>query len=113
LKESAITVGAVDLYDMELLHQRAAVGILIDQPFQRKGLASQTLFLLVQYAFHFLHLHQLYAYIPVANLPSRQLFMKCGFQSMGVLKDWISTAYGYADVEVVARVYDGKSETPG
>lgn len=95
------TVGMVDLYDFDPFHRRAGVGILVDPLHQKKRLGTETLRLLMQYAFSFLKLHQLYVHIPVGNEPSRMLFEHCGFLVTGMLKDWISSEKGYSDVMVM------------
>ena len=99
-------VGTIDLYDFDLHNSRAAVGIMIDRNFQRKSLASETLYLLCEYAFSFLNLHQLYAYIPLKNKPSIKLFESCGFKNKGLLSDWLRTAVGYEDVLIVSLISD-------
>ena len=104
LKETNTAVGTVDLYDFDPHHRRAGVGILIDAAHQRKGYATNALSLLIDYSFSFLKIHQLYAYIPVTNTPSQRLFEQCGFETMGLLKDWLFTVNGYIDTRIVARI---------
>jgi diamine N-acetyltransferase len=103
LKETGTVVGTIDLYDFEPHHRRAGVGILIDDAHQRKGYAKKALKLLIHYAFYFINIHQLYAFIPVTNTPSLLLFEQCGFETMGTLKDWLSTTNGYVDVKIAGR----------
>ena len=103
LKENNLAVGTVDLYDFDPHHSRAGVGILVDPVHQKKGLGKAALNLLIDYAFTFLKIHQLYAYIPVSNTPSLRLLEQCGFKTMGLLKDWLLTTNGYTDVSVVGR----------
>ncbi|MDR1919693.1 MAG: GNAT family N-acetyltransferase [Tannerellaceae bacterium] len=97
-------VGLVDLYDFDPHNRKAAAGILLGAQYQGKGLATEALNLLIGYAFSFLKLHQLYAYIPASNEPSKALFQRCGFTVTGVLSDWISTEKGYADVLFAQRI---------
>ncbi|MFA7105384.1 MAG: GNAT family N-acetyltransferase, partial [Dysgonamonadaceae bacterium] len=54
LKSSKQSIGTIDLYDFDPFHKRAGVGILVDKKFQGKGLGSQILTLLEEYAFGFL-----------------------------------------------------------
>jgi len=100
LKETGTTVGTIDLYDFDPRHRRAGVGILIDPAHQRQGYAKTALKLVTHYAFSFIKIHQLYAYIPVTNIPSLHLFKQCGFETMGILKDWLFTTNGYIDVQI-------------
>jgi diamine N-acetyltransferase len=100
------TVGTIDLYDFNPHHRRAAIGIMVGGEFQKRGIASDALFVLCRYAFSYLKLHQLYAYIPVDNEPSRRLFAHCGFKESGLLSDWQQTEEGYKDVVLVSLISD-------
>jgi len=102
LKETNTAVGTVDLYDIDPHHRRAGVGILVDTAHQKKGYAKSALNLLIGYAFSFIKLHQLFAFIPINNTRSLRLFEQCDFETMGVLKDWLLTTNGYMDVAVVS-----------
>ncbi|NLJ82365.1 MAG: GNAT family N-acetyltransferase [Bacteroidales bacterium] len=81
-------VGTVDIYDFNPMHQRAGVGILILEPYRRKGYASEALQLLMHYAFSVLQLHQLYANISADNVASIALFTQIGFEQTGRRKAW-------------------------
>jgi diamine N-acetyltransferase len=104
VKPDMEAVGTIDLYDFEPHHRRAAVGIMIDREHRRRGLAGDTLSLFCEYAFSFLKLHQIYAYIPVDNEPSKRLFARCGFKEAGLLSDWQQTGEGYKDVLLVSLI---------
>ena len=104
LKETLTPIGTIDLYDFDPHHRRAGIGILVDPIYQKKGLGTSALNLLIDYAFSFLKIHQLYAYIPVTNTPSLRLFEQCGFETIGILKDWLSTTDGYVDVRLAGRI---------
>lgn len=82
-------VGLIDIFDFEPKDRRAALGILIANPAQRrKGYASEALKLLCDYCFTHLDLHQVYANITLDNKNSAQLFENLGFKKVGVKKDW-------------------------
>lgn len=101
LKEGGLPIGLVDLYDFDPRHQRAGVGILLDTDYQQKGLATEALSLLTDYAFSYLNLHQLFAFIPVSNDASLQLFTRCGFDTTGKLTDWLCMNDAFEDVLVL------------
>jgi len=103
-KKSQATVGTIDLFDYDPIHQRAAVGILVDTPFRCKGYGEQILNLSADYAFHILHLNQLYAYIPVSNTASFNLLRKCGYEEAGVLKSWFKTSDGFEDTHLMQLI---------
>jgi diamine N-acetyltransferase len=52
---------------------------------------------MINYAFHQLQLHQLYANIGTENLPSLSLFTTFGFEKIGVKKDWNFTNNSFHD----------------
>jgi len=97
--------GAIDLFDFEPFHQRAGLGILIYSTENRqKGMASDSLQLMLNYAKEVLGLHQLYANIPVNNPASIALFEKAGFKCTGTKKDWIRTTNGWLDEITFQRI---------
>ena len=104
LKDSGQSVGMIDLYDFDPHNSRAGVGILIDTDFQGKGYAGYAVKLIIDYAFLFLKLHQLYAHIPIGNTPSRKLFSSCGFKDSGILRDWNSVSEGFSDVCIMQLI---------
>jgi diamine N-acetyltransferase len=63
-----------------------------------QGFGYHALHLMKEYAFRFLLLKQLYAYVPKTNLASYQLFIKSGYVENGFLESWIKTAEGFMDV---------------
>lgn len=101
---SQTAIGIVDLYDFDLHNRKAGVGILVDPTFRGNGLATEALLLLKAYAFSYLKLHQLFAYIATDNQPSQTLFARCGFTTTGTLKDWISTEDGFVDVQIMQAI---------
>ncbi|WP_396176242.1 GNAT family N-acetyltransferase [Flavobacterium sp.] len=87
--ESLEAIGLIDLFDFDPKNKRAGVGIIIQNEVDRnKGFGKEALGLMINYAFHQLQLHQLYANIGTENLPSLSLFTTFGFEKIGVKKDW-------------------------
>ena len=107
--ETHTPIGLADLFDFDPHHRRAAVGILIDTPFQCQGFGYMALQSLQEYAFSFLKLHQLYAYIPLENKAYLRLFNKSGFVRHGIFKEWLLTQNGYTDVAMVQKINSDKS----
>lgn len=100
-KATAEAVGLIDLFDFDPHHRRAGMGILLDRAYWGKGIATEAMQLLCAYAFSFLHLHQLYAHVPVGNKASHALFLRSGFTVAGTLTDWLVDGEGYQDVFVM------------
>lgn len=100
LKQKKIVLGSVDIYDFDFHNSRVGIGILIDEQMRKNGYAEQTLKLIEDYSFNFLHIHQLYAYIATDNENSIRLFEKCRYKKSGLLKNWIRHNNAYKDVSL-------------
>lgn len=88
-KDSFVAIGLIDLFDFDPANQRAGIGIIIEDTAERgKGVGTEALGLLIDYAFKNLQLHQLYANIDMGNVASITLFTNFGFKLAGVRKDW-------------------------
>lgn len=95
------SIGTVDLFDFDPVHERAGVGILIaDQENRMRGFAFESLSILIRYAFETLHLHQLYCNISNDNQASLKLFKKLGFLDVGIKRDWLRDGNGWLDVHL-------------
>ena len=103
-KVSEKPVGTIDLYDFDFFHQRAGIGILIDEDFREKGYALQVLDCIERYAFNHLKLHQLYAFVPEKNQASIALFTKANYQQTAVLKSWLLVNRSFNDVVVMQKM---------
>jgi diamine N-acetyltransferase len=91
-------LGLIDLFDFDPKNNRAGVGIVIQNNDMRKqNIGSEALELLIQYAFHNLNLHQLYANIGTENEASKALFIKFGFKCLGIKKEWNLVKGSYKD----------------
>ncbi|MDR2920163.1 MAG: GNAT family N-acetyltransferase [Tannerella sp.] len=98
LQSENVTIGTVDLYDFDPINCRAGIGILLDDAYRKQGLATETLKLVEKYAFEFLMLKQIYAYVPERNEPSVKLFSRSGYIETGKLVSWVKNGDLYEDV---------------
>lgn len=102
------TIGAVDLFDFEPVHERAGVGILIgDRAEKGKGYAKVALGHLIEYVFKTLHLKQLYCNISESNTVSQNLFTQAGFTEIGKKRFWNKTETGFED-EIMYQLINSK-----
>ncbi len=91
-------IGLIDLFDFDPKNNRAGIGIVIQNNENRnQNIGSEALELLIRYSFQHLNLHQLYANIGTENEASIALFIKFGFQKIGVKKDWTLVNGRYKD----------------
>lgn len=85
-----IPVGMVDLFDYDAINRRAGIGILIgNKNYRKKGIASNTLEIIISYCFNILNLHQVHCFVGNDNADSIELFKKHQFHSCGIIKDWL------------------------
>ena len=92
------TIGCIDLFDIDPFHRRAGVGILIaDKENRKNGFGTEALLLLLNYAFKKLDFHQLFANIAADNVSSLEMFRKCGFDMVGIKKEWLNTNGSWSD----------------
>ncbi|NCC11134.1 MAG: N-acetyltransferase [Bacteroidia bacterium] len=99
-----LVVGTIDITDFVPLHRRGAIGIAIHQNYRGQGYAAEALRLLCEYAFDFLNLKQLYAYVACDNLASLGLFSSSGFEQSGLLKEWLLIGHETKDVVLLQRL---------
>lgn len=99
------TVGTIDLFDFDPLNMRAGIGILIARKGDRmKGLASEALEVIIDYAFRNIHLHQLFCNVSEDNDASLKLFKKYGFRETGKKAEWIRKNGKWLDVFLLQKV---------
>lgn len=97
-------IGMADLFDIDLINGRAAIGFLIIPRFQRMGFAEKALELLERYASHQLNLHQIYAYIREDNAPCLAMFVKKEYERHALLKDWSREGKNYFSVTLFQKI---------
>ena len=97
-------VGTADIFDIDIINSRAAVGLLIDNNQRGKGYAKEALDILCEYAKETLLLNQLYVHIATDNTSCLNLFAKSDFKKSGALKSWIKVKDGYKDVFVFQKM---------
>jgi diamine N-acetyltransferase len=102
--KTPVTVGMIDLYNFEPFHMRAGVGIMIHQRFRKKGYASESLKLLIAYAFGFMNFKQLFCEVTDDNLISLSLFTKKGFKITGVRKEWVRRGNQWLDAHFLQLI---------
>lgn len=99
-------LGTVELFDCDFKNKRTGLGILIADPENRgRGLASQTLEILIDYCLRDLDLHQIYCNVLCNNQASIALFEKFGFETIGVKKDWTFHNGYYLDELLMQKIF--------
>ena len=83
-----MTLGCIDLFDLDPRNRRAAIGMYIAPEYRGKGVGREAVRLLEQYAFGFLHLRLLYAIISTNNTACTALYRNAGYTPSSPLPAW-------------------------
>ena len=105
-----IPIGMIDLFDFNPQHQRVGVGLLINKDYQNNGYGSEALEMILDYAFTYLNVHQIFANITSDNLTSISLFEKFNFKKVGLKKDWIYSNTTFKD-EILYQLIKDTNES--
>ena len=86
--QSPITLGCIDLFDLDIRNRRAALGMYIAPEYRGKGVGKAALEALETYAFTHLNLRVLYAVIATSNIPCSALYRAAGYTPSTPLTAW-------------------------
>lgn len=106
-------VGMIGLYHIDHRNHKAEVGMTIvgDPAVWGRGIGTEMLELLKEYAFRDLNLNRLYAYAIDTNQASVRMKLKCGFQLEGTLRGDHYDNGVYHDVYLLAITRSGGDGT--
>ncbi len=99
------TIGVVDLYDMDFINMKSAIGIYLDKDFRGRGLSKLAIYELEKYASNILSLHQLYAFVSEVNIASNHLFLSSNYSLIATLKDFLRHRSNYYNVNVYQKIF--------
>lgn len=100
-----VFVGNVGLHGINWKDRRATLGVMIgEKPYWEKGLGTDVLMILLNYAFNNLNLHKVNSAVLGFNERSLKLHLKCGFTEIGRRKDQFFKNGQYCD-EILLEVF--------
>ncbi|HVX30370.1 MAG TPA: GNAT family protein [Nitrolancea sp.] len=83
-RSSKQPIGTTELHDLDFRNGTAEFGILIGEAKARgKGYGSETAYLMLDYGFTALGLHNIMLQVFAFNLPARRAYEKAGFREIG------------------------------
>jgi RimJ/RimL family protein N-acetyltransferase len=104
-KKQDLHIGNVKLGPIDWIHRRAEIGILVgEKTLWGRGYATETIKLVVNYAFRVLDLHKVTAGCYENNLGSQKAFEKAGFQVEGVRRRHSFWEGQYVDVVLLGII---------
>ena len=81
-------IGHISLYAIKRLpYSSAFIGYAMDENYTGKGIATEAVKLVVQFAFETLNLHRVEAFIAPTNISSMRVVEKIGFQQEGLMRE--------------------------
>lgn len=104
LNETNQTIGTIDLFEFDPMNLRVGVGILIFESHRNNGYAAESIEVIKQYTKNILLLNQLYCNINATNNESVKLFEKCGFEKIGLKKQWNRVSLNQFEDEIIYQL---------
>jgi diamine N-acetyltransferase len=88
IDEDGSTMGCIDLFDFDPRNRKAAIGMYIAPHARGRGIGTKAVKLIEEYAFGFLKLRMLYAFIATKNTACSTIYKKEGYEPSSILKAW-------------------------
>lgn len=82
-----ITVGLVGFKDSDRVNQKSEIGYWISESYQKRGIVTESVKVLVTYAFNTLGMNRVQILCGVGNIPSRSIPRRLGFTLEGIVRD--------------------------
>ena len=86
-KESEAFIGDIGLYNIDFYSNNTEIGYTIEKNFWRKGVASECIKAIENFAFETLDINRIIAMIDCNNISSIKLSEKLGFHRDGILRE--------------------------
>ena len=97
-------IGSISIWGISWLHRRAEIGIWINSKYWNQGIGEKAINLIKIIAYQYLNLNRLEAHIVIDNIKSINLFKRCGFETEGLLKQYLNFKGTYYDANVLACI---------
>ncbi|MFZ1750315.1 MAG: GNAT family protein, partial [Saprospiraceae bacterium] len=87
LKNQTNLIGIIGLYRIKAEHSRCEIGYMLLPEYHNKGLVTEAIQTVLNYAFDRLQFHSVEAIIDPRNYPSEKVLLKNGFLKEGHIKE--------------------------
>lgn len=102
LKETGHMIGTIGFMWINTEHRSAEVGYSLSRAYWNRGLTTEALRKVLEFAFEDLDLHRVEAQYEVDNPASGRVMEKCGMTCEGLMHDRVFNKGHYSDVYVYA-----------
>lgn len=96
--------GVIDLHDWDHALQKAEIGYWLTEPYQGKGIVTNSCRALINYAFAALRLNKVEIRFVLQNEKSAQIPIKLGFSKEGILRQSAKLHGHYVDMVVMGML---------
>ncbi|MDR2830651.1 MAG: GNAT family N-acetyltransferase [Methanobrevibacter sp.] len=83
ISENDEAIGLGLLYDVDFIHKKATLGLLLDKSYQSKGYGKESTDLLLEFAFNVLNLNNVMLYVIDFNKNAIIMYENLGFKIIG------------------------------
>jgi [ribosomal protein S5]-alanine N-acetyltransferase len=104
LIENGNLVGVISLQRIDNVNKSGQIGYWIGKKYWNMGLATESIDLLINYAFRVLRLHKVYANVLATNRACIRVLEKNGLKKEGILRDSIYKYDKFFDVVLYYRL---------
>ena len=103
-KTSHAPLGCIDAFEFNPYDLTCEIGIVVDAAHRRKGIATESINLIINYLTNIIGIHTIDAKVRRSNAASVALFRKCGFVETGILPEHVRLADGWDDVVILTYI---------
>lgn len=98
-------VGIIGFKDTDKLNRKTELGYWLSEPYQKKGIITESVKSLIIFAFEELDINRIQIKCAVGNLPSKSIPKKLGFKFEGIERDGeLLTGKIFTDLEVYSKL---------
>jgi len=101
--DNKLFYGAAGLNNMSQIHKRAEIGFWILPDFWRKGIVSESIPVICNYAFNDLEIHRIEAQVETENVNCKKTMKKLDFIHEGTLVDYELKDGKYISLDIFAK----------
>jgi Acetyltransferases, including N-acetylases of ribosomal proteins len=105
-RETGKLIGTCGFTSVDLANNRGEVGYVINPAFRGRGIASEALMAVLDYAFNELKLHRIEAKYIYGNDASRRVMEKCSMTFEGIMRGYMYIKREYRDIGLCSILYD-------
>ena len=98
LKESGVIIGSCGFHNTAVQHYRSEIGFELSRDYWKKGIATEAVGAIIDYAFGQMNFQRIEALIEPPNLSSQKVVEKLGFIREGLLRNYEFTNGKFDDL---------------